>query len=154
MKQEEQQIPDKIRVEILSSMDSMQIHLSSFEQSVNQQSSPKIVRDQFSQLRESYKQFEWFLGYIEPESVQLINGPPLPRLDESVPSIMEIEPEGLQVMEEILNEDTVDYPALIYNIKKLKQHIADAKSMIQSVALSDRIILEAVRSNVIRIGTL
>ena len=154
MKQEEQQIPDTIRDEILSSMDSMHMHVSSFEQSVNQHSNPKILRNQFSQLRESYKQFEWFLGHIEPESIQLINGPPLPRLDESVPSIMEIEPEGLQVMEEILNEETIDYPALTYNIQKLKQHIIDAKSMIQSIALSDRIILEAIRNNIMRIGTL
>lgn len=154
MKQGEQQIPDKIRVEILSSIDSMQMHLSFFEQSVHQHSDLMSLRKQFSQLRGSYKQFEWFLGHIEPESAQLINGPPLPRLDESLPSIMEIEPEGLQVMEEILNEDVVDYPALTYNIQKLKQHIIDAKSMIQSVALSDRIILEAIRNNIMRIGTL
>ncbi|MFM6955600.1 MAG: cytochrome c peroxidase, partial [Ignavibacteria bacterium] len=154
MKQEEQQIPDTIRAEIVSSMDSMHMHVFSFEQSVHQHSSPKYLRNQFSQIRKSYKQFEWFLGHIEPESAQLINGPPLPRLDESVPSIMEIEPEGLQVLEEILNEDVIDYPALTYNIQKLKQQIVDAKSMIQSVALSDRIILEAVRNNIIRIGTL
>lgn len=154
MKQGEQQIPDKIRVEILSSIDSMQMHLSFFEQSVHQHSDLMSLRKQFSQLRGSYKQFEWFLGHIEPESVQLMNGPPLPRLDESLPSIMEIEPEGLQVMEEILNEDVVDYPALTYNIQKLKQHIIDAKSMIQLVALSDRIILEAIRNNIMRIGTL
>jgi cytochrome c peroxidase len=154
MKQEEQQIHDKIRVEILSSMDSMHMHVCSFEQSVDHHSSPKYLRNQFSQIRKSYKQIEWFLGHIEPESAQLINGPPLPRLDESVPSIMEIEPEGLQVMEEMLNEAAIDYPALGYNIQKLKQHIVDAKSMIQSVALSDRIILEAVRNNIMRIGTL
>lgn len=154
MKQGEQQIPDKIRVEILSSIDSMQMHLSFFEQSVHKHSDLMSLRKQFSQLRGSYKQFEWFLGHIEPESVQLMNGPPLPRLDESLPSIMEIEPEGLQVMEEILNEDVVDYPALTYNIQKLKQHIIDAKSMIQLVALSDRIILEAIRNNIMRIGTL
>lgn len=154
MKQEEQQIPDTIRAEILSSMDSMHMHVSSFEKSVDQHSSPKYLRNQFSQIRKSYKQIEWFLGHIEPETAQFINGPPLPRLDESVPSIMEIEPEGLQVMEEILNDDVIDYPALTYNVQKLKQHIVDAKSMIQSVSLSDRIILEAVRNNLIRVGTL
>jgi cytochrome c peroxidase len=154
MKQEELTLPEKVRIEIMSSIDSMQISLSSFEKGVKQQVNTTLLKYQFAQVRASYKQFEWFLGHIEPESAQLINGPPLPRLDESVPSIMEIEPEGLQVMEEILNEDVIDYPALTYNIQKLKQHIVDAKNLIQTTPLSDRIILEAVRNNIIRIGTL
>ena len=154
MKQEELTLPEKVRIEIMSSIDSMQNTLSSFENGVKQQVNTTALKYQFAQVRASYKQFEWFLAHIDPESAQLINGPPLPRLDESLPSIMEIEPEGLQVMEEILNEDVVDYPALTYNIQKLKQHIIDAKSMIQSVALSDRIILEAIRNNIMRIGTL
>lgn len=154
MKQEELTLLEKVRIEITSSIDSMQISLSSFEKGVKQQVNTTLLKYQFAQVRASYKQFEWFLGHIEPESAQLINGPPLPRLDESVPSIMEIEPEGLQVMEEILNEDVIDYPALTYNIQKLKQHIVDAKNLIQTTPLSDRIILEAVRNNIIRIGTL
>lgn len=154
MKQEELTLPEKVRIEIMSSIDSMQNTLSSFENGVKQQVNTTALKYQFAQVRASYKQLEWFLAHIDPESAQLINGPPLPRLDESLPSIMEIEPEGLQVMEEILNEDVVDYPSLTYNIQKLKQHIIDAKSMIQSVALSDRIILEAIRNNIMRIGTL
>ena len=154
MKNEEQLIHEKIRIEMLSSIELMQSELSGFEQAVKAKSSSKTLKHRFTLLRNSYKQLEWFLGHIEPESAQLINGPPLPRLDESVPSIMEIEPEGLQVMEEILSEDVVDHPHLLRNIHKLKQHLIDAKSITQSIALSDRMILEAIRNNVIRIGTL
>lgn len=154
MKNEEQLIHEKIRIEMLSSIELMQSELSGFEQAVKAESSSKTLKHRFTLLRNAYKQLEWFLGHIEPESAQLINGPPLPKLDESVPSIMEIEPEGLQVMEEILSEDVVDHPHLLRNIQKLKQHLIDAKNIMQSIALSDRMILEAIRNNVIRIGTL
>lgn len=154
MKNEEQLIHEKIRLEMLSSIELMQSELSGFEQAVKAESLSKTLKHRFTLLRNAYKQLEWFLGHIEPESAQLISGPPLPKLDESVPSIMEIEPEGLQVMEEILSEDVVDYPHLLRNIQKLKQHLIDAKSIMQSIALSDRMILEAIRNNVIRIGTL
>ena len=154
MKNEERLIHEKIRIEMLSSIELMQSQLSGFEQAVKAESSSRTLKYRFTLLRNTYKQFEWFLGQIEPESAQLINGPPLPRLDESVPSIMEIEPEGLQVMEEILNEDIVDHQHLLSNILKLKQHLIDARNIMQSIALSDRMILEAIRNNVIRIGTL
>ena len=154
MKQNVPALPERVRNDMMFSIDSMLSRLSSFEASIVQQAKSKVLIAQFTHMRASYKQFEWFLGHIDPESAQLINGPPLPRLDESIPSIMEIEPEGLQVIEEILSGERVDYPALNQNLKKLKQHLIDAKSVIQSTPLSDRIILEAIRNNIIRIGTL
>ena len=157
MKHQAISIPETVRGAMISAIDSTLAASIAFEQKLQNLNINKTteLRISFSKIRNSYKKIEWFLSQIEPESVLLINGPPLPRLDESVPKILELQPEGLQTIEEILSEDRIhDKSKLISLIRSLKQHLYDAKGVFESIQLSDRIILEGIRSNIIRIGTL
>lgn len=157
MKHQAISIPETVRGSMMSAIDSTLEASITFEQKLQNLNVNKIteLRSSFSKIRNSYKKIEWFLSQIEPESALLINGPPLPRLDESVPKILELQPEGLQTIEEILSEVRIhDTSKLISLIRSLKIHLYDAKGVFESIQLSDRIILEGIRSNIIRIGTM
>lgn len=104
-------------------------------------------------VRIHYKTIEWLISYIDNESEKLIIGPPLSKLDEHIPSTIIMEPEGIQAIEEIIcndfqNENISTVKALT---NQLKQHILDINGNIQSVLITDREILEALRNNIIRI---
>jgi cytochrome c peroxidase len=104
-------------------------------------------------VRIHYKTIEWLISYVDNESEKLIIGPPLPKLDEHIPSTIILEPEGIQAIEEIIcndfrNENISTVKALT---NQLKQHILDINGNIQSVLITDREILEALRNNIIRI---
>ena len=107
-------------------------------------------------VRIHYKTIEWLISYIDNESEKLIIGPPLSKLDEHIPSTIILEPEGIQAIEEIIyndfrNENISTVKALT---NQLKQHILDINGNIQSVLITDREILEALRNNIIRIYTI
>ena len=107
-------------------------------------------------VRIHYKTIEWLISYIDNESEKLIIGPPLSKLDEHIPSTIILEPEGIQAIEEIIcndfrNENVSTLKALT---NQLKQHILDINGNIQSVLITDREILEALRNNIIRIYTI
>ncbi|NBO70836.1 MAG: hypothetical protein EBU66_03130 [Bacteroidetes bacterium] len=158
MKYDDVTIPEMVRSSMVKSVDSTLEACNDFERILRNgtSSQSKNLLSSFARIRNSYKRIEWFLSQIEPESALLINGPPLPRLDEYVPKIIELEPEGLQTIEETLSEDEIEKHSatLIGLIRSVKQHLIDVKSVFLSIPLSDRVILEAIRSNIIRIGTL
>ena len=104
-------------------------------------------------MRIHYKTIEWLISYVDNESEKLIIGPPLSKLDEHIPSTIILEPEGIQAIEEIIcndfrNENISTVKALT---NQLKQHILDINGNIQTVFITDREILEALRNNIIRI---
>ena len=104
-------------------------------------------------VRIHYKTIEWLISYIDNESEKLIIGPPLSKLDEHIPSTIIMEPEGIQAIEEIICNDYQNENISTVKVltNQLKQHILDINGNIQSVLITDREILEALRNNIIRI---
>lgn len=59
----------------------------------------------YKQVRHSYKQIEFLLEFTDPALVKdNLNGAPLPHLDKTAPSLMVLNPVGLQVIDELLQE--------------------------------------------------
>lgn len=139
---------------IVSLLDEMiEIAGSSNKKSKHQQT--KLIQ-LLKKVRIHYKTIEWLISYIDNESEKLIIGPPLSKLDEHIPSTIILEPEGIQAIEEIIcndfrNENISTVKALT---NQLKQHILDINGNIQTVFITDREILEALRNNIIRIYTI
>jgi cytochrome c peroxidase len=104
-------------------------------------------------VRINYKTIEWLISYVDNESEKLIIGPPLPKLDEHIPSTIILEPEGIQAIEEIIcNDFRIENISTVKALtNQLKQHILDINGNIQSVLITDREILEALRNNIVRI---
>ena len=60
-------------------------------------------RNSYLELRSAYKQVEVLLDYLDHESVSMFfNGAPLLTLEQKVPEIVVLEPEGLQVIDEVI----------------------------------------------------
>ncbi len=115
-------------------------------------------REQFLRLRTTYKTWEWLIAYLQPELVSLrLNGAPLPKVDpmeEAMPNV--IDPVGLQVLDESLfSEEWKDDPAAFLALLSTWQHdLRDLAAYHRSLSLSDRQVLEAERTALIRLYTL
>lgn len=137
--------------QIVSLLDEM-IDITGSSNKTSKYQQTKLIQ-LLKKVRIHYKTIEWLISYIDNESEKLIIGPPLSKLDEHIPSTIIMEPEGIQAIEEIIcndfqNENISTVKALT---NQLKQHILDINGNIQSVLITDREILEALRNNIIRI---
>ena len=66
---------------------------------VSKDSDEKLLQEKFESIRKTYKKMEWAIEYFLPHSARFINGPALPEIE--MDEHTEIEPEGLQVLEEM-----------------------------------------------------
>jgi cytochrome c peroxidase len=113
---------------------------------------PAICKEHYGKLRDAYKKVSYIWEYTDPLYVkEWINGPPLPHLDKVAPTLMVIEPGGLQVLDEILYSGKPDIHALRKTAQELKQA---ANAYVHTSRLNDRIVFEAMRMELIRLFTL
>ncbi|MDN5423826.1 MAG: cytochrome C peroxidase, partial [Chryseobacterium sp.] len=66
---------------------------------VSDNAEEKTIQQKFEDLRITYKKMEWAVEYFLPNSARFINGPALPEIE--MDEHTELEPEGLQVLEEL-----------------------------------------------------
>ena len=115
------------------------------------------ARKAFSKARIQYKRIEFLVEYIDPEFTRLhFNGAPLPKLEQSAPSMSIVEPEGFQAMEELLYDETPEaYKSDLQKLAKLLVNNArEATGYQKKVPLTDRNVFEAVRYELIRVFSL
>lgn len=109
----------------------------------------------FAQTRQRYKRIEFFTDYLDQVFVkQFINGAPLPSVVPNMPEIVVKEPQGLQVIEELLYEEQPNIEALSTLVHELNK---DAAQLFQSHKVSqidERQVFEALRYGIIRITAL
>ena len=127
-----------------------------FEELVVQFSQNKIddssVKSAFSKLRESYKKIEFFAAYYDNEFInQKINGAPLPKLMKHIPEITVIEPQGFQVIEELLYAEQQNMEKLLSLTGKLRNAIKELYNEHSHIQIYDRQLFEASRFQVIRV---
>ena len=110
--------------------------------------------------RNHYKSIEFLLAYAEPEFVKdWVNGAPLPHIERnSAASLVVLEPEGLQILDELIFGDEV-----LENIEEIREkaHVLHSKlNTLQQIYqnaspdFSEQIIFEAIRQEIIRILSL
>lgn len=115
------------------------------------------LQKSFDQLRVSYKKIEFFAEYFDPEFIKdYINGPPLKSLERKSPSLSILEPEGMQVLEELIyGEDPYREKAAINKlVQALNDNFHYFKTYQQSIEMADRYIFEASRFQLIRVFSL
>lgn len=106
----------------------------------------------FKTLRAHYKKFEWSVEYYMPSIARFVNGAPLPEIEQ--PEVVVREPHGLQVMEELILEDSTDYAALKYETVLLKSYCISIKDNIEAAGFSQEQLYDAIKKQVFRIITL
>ena len=108
---------------------------------------------QFKELRATYKQMEWCVEYFLPSSARFINGPAIPDIELAEHTVLE--PEGLQVIEEIISdEENFDQKEYVRQLKLLQNKHIVIETNLRSITMSRSQIFDALRMEVFRITTL
>ncbi|HCN04740.1 MAG TPA: hypothetical protein DIS79_03900 [Bacteroidetes bacterium] len=118
-----------------------------------------VIRATYEELRLRYKTLEPFIDYIDPEYVSwYVNGAPLPRLDKKSQFVDIVEPQGLQVIDELLYDDDSVVISTTNDIRihcdKLGIALREITASVRRSRWTDRMVLEAMRTSVIRIVSL
>lgn len=107
------------------------------------------------QCRLAYKRIEYLLNSAEHRFVQdFINGPPLLRLRHYSNDVKVEEPEGLQVLDELVVEDPAPEYEIYAQVMALKKAFSRLKTSELQRKFTDRRILDVMRLQIIRILSL
>ncbi|WP_099766382.1 cytochrome-c peroxidase [Chryseobacterium sp. 52] len=133
---------------------------ASFEKQVNElmvlvskNADEKTMQKKFEELRITYKKMEWAVEYFLPNSARFINGPALPEIE--MDEHTELEPEGLQVLEELFYPYTAENKdETIRFLKKLTNKTNTIKTNFQAISISKDQVFDALRQEIFRISSL
>ena len=142
-------------------LDAISVAVNEYKNAANSLSeSPESVlklKNTHLNTRLAFKKIEFLLEYYDHETIKnFINGAPLLSLEPKVPEIIILEPEGLQVLDELVFGDdllgekkniTALIVALDHNFDKIVTYQ-------KSIKVQHRHIFEAIRDELIRIFTL
>jgi cytochrome c peroxidase len=110
------------------------------------------LKKSFTNARIAYKRVEFIMAWVAPEFVKdYINGAPLPFLEKNMAGPIERQPEGFQVMEEIIFSEN---PYLQKNaLKTLSGNLKNYLSPLQNekIGFTEMTVLEASRMGLIRL---
>ena len=111
------------------------------------------LQKKFDELRMTYKKMEWAVEYFLPHSARFINGPALPEIEFAEHIVLE--PEGLQVLEELIYDyDQESNPEIIRQLKKLQNKSGTIKTNFQNITLNSAQVFDALRQQVFRSSSL
>jgi cytochrome c peroxidase len=120
---------------------------------VSKNTDEKLLQKKFQDIRKTYKKMEWAVEYFLPHSARLINGPALPEIE--MDEHTEIEPEGLQVLEEMLYPyDKENKEEVIRMLNKLINKSNTIKTNFQVITISKDQVFDALRQEAFRISSL
>ncbi|WP_294228827.1 cytochrome c peroxidase [uncultured Chryseobacterium sp.] len=111
------------------------------------------LQKKFEELRTTYKKMEWAVEYFLPQTARFINGPALPEIE--MQEHTEIEPEGLQVLEEMLYPyDPENRDEVVRTLKNLTNKSNTIKVNFQAITISRDQVFDALRQETFRISSL
>lgn len=120
---------------------------------VSKDSDEKLLQENFQDIRKTYKKMEWAVEYFLPHSARFINGPALPEIE--MDEHTEIEPEGLQVLEEMLYPyDKGNKDEVIRMLNKLINKSNTIATNFQIITISKDQVFDALRQEAFRISSL
>ncbi|MEJ5052041.1 cytochrome c peroxidase [Chryseobacterium culicis] len=131
-----------------------------FEKQINElktlvakSSDEKLLQQKFQDIRKTYKKMEWAVEYFLPHSARFINGPALPEIE--MDEHTEIEPEGLQVLEEMLYPyDQANKEEVTRMLNKLINKSNTIATNFQVITISKDQVFDALRQEAFRISSL
>lgn len=145
----------QVRSWYLAEIDSLRAQIETLADAIEavEEEGPDRARDLFEPTKLRYKRIEPLVAHLDRYNAHRLNGPPLLKVDESDLQRTIIEPEGFQILEEVLFSDEPDAVELTRLAVRLRYR---GKALAESARLpfDDRRIFEALRSGVLRIAYL
>lgn len=126
------------------------------KRTTNQTADKQQIQQAVTACRNAFKTINFLVDYFDAENTKYyLNGAPLPKLENNVPEVIVLAPEGLQVLDELVyTEEELN----LTDIKSLSEKLyIQSKKMVQyqkALTIQHRHIFEALRQEVIRIFTL
>ncbi|MEO0471878.1 MAG: cytochrome c peroxidase [Bacteroidota bacterium] len=145
-----EQVKDHYR----SNLDAFRQSLTEYETAVSNGSQEEIFLAHKA-CRLSYKRLEHLIAYFDEGVVKkYLNGAPLPVIRQNGRDLLILEPEGLQVMDEMVMEEEIDRAPLQQKIKTLQKLLPDLLQYEKNRYINERMVFEATRFQLIRIMAL
>ncbi len=136
----------------LEKVKAFQSQLDTFQTLSQQNSDRKILISRFKKARVDFKRFEFLLEYIDNMRYPFFNGVNAIEMDEGYNP--NAKPEGLQVIESELYNDSIDYARIVFLTKQLKYRTLSFYLLLKDSQLKDTYVFEAIRFDLIRIEAL
>lgn len=113
-------------------------------------SSADSLQHSFLRARSLYKKMEWATEYFMPTTSRMVNGPPLPEIENEENKIFE--PEGLQVIEPLIYPviDTANRNELIRQVRLLQARVKNYDNYWQANHIDSSQVFDAIRLEVFR----
>lgn len=117
------------------------------------------LRTALVNARNAYKSVELFIAYFDPEGTKdRLNGAPLLTVERKVADLNVLDPEGLQILDELIFSDNEQVIAEIENIQQLTKNLNKEFNSISTAVLmvpfESHHVFEAIRQDLIRVFTL
>lgn len=142
-----------VKQEVLKTNTEFREKINSLISLTEKNADEKLLQQNFDELRKTYKKMEWAVEYFLPHSARFINGPAIPEIELAENII--IEPEGLQVLEELIYEyDKSNNPEIIRNLKLLLGKSGNIDSQFSTITVNRAQVFDALRNEVFRISSL
>ena len=109
---------------------------------------------EYKNLRSDYKKIETYIVFRYPVIDKAINGGPVPSITRDVVILHKDEPTGLQVIEELLNEENIEEQEVLENLEIIQKSLTTLKNSISKLPILNWEILEANHLAITRIITL
>jgi len=109
---------------------------------------------EYKNLRSDYKKIETYIVFRYPNIDKVLNGGPVPSMTRDVVILHKDEPTGLQVIEELINENNIDEKAVLENLVTIQKNLTTLKNSITKLPILNWEILEANHLAITRIITL
>ena len=129
-----------------------QQQLDSLQNILQSNFSQKKAQQQFKKVRLAFKETEFIIEYISMQQYAFFNGANAVEMDDGYNP--NAKPEGLQVIEQELFNDSVDVNRVLFLIKQLKYRALSYHLYFSEIDLKDTYIFEAAQYHLIRIETL
>lgn len=117
--------------------------------------SAEEVRFAYESLRAAFKHFEPIITYADPSyTTDHLNGAPLPRLDNKSQFPDVLQPEGLQVIDELVSADTINHAEIAERVSAFAAYMEGAMRTTTGAPWTDRMLIELCRTAVMRVTTM
>jgi len=114
-----------------------------------------LLQSAFAETRHAYKATEYLAFHLDPFFVKKhFNGAPLLSLEPNAPQLVVVEPEGLQVLEEMIHSEAPEKEAIVKMTEELADRADEFLDFQKRVYLTDRLFFESARFHMVRLLTL
>ena len=142
-----------IQTNLLTDIDACLSTTNSFIDLIQTNKKIDFVKE-YEKLRFSYKKIETYIVFRYPVIDKAINGGPVPSITRDVVILHKDEPTGLQVIEELLNEENIEEQEVLENLEIIQKSLTTLKNSISKLPILNWEILEANHLAITRMITL